>query len=54
VQKNRGKWSSLDGVTIFGWSGSAMLGGLLLDRCAASLPLSCSDSSCSVRTIVLA
>eukprot|EP00892_Ulva_mutabilis_P002491 jgi/Ulvmu1/12242/UM086_0033.1 len=32
----RGRWSSLDGVTIFGWSGSAMLGGYLLDRCGFS------------------
>lgn len=32
MQRHRGKWSCLDGVTIFGWSGSAVLGGMLLDR----------------------
>lgn len=32
VQDKRGRWSSLDGVTIFGWSGSALLGGYLLDE----------------------
>ena len=31
MQERRGRWSSLDGVTMFGWSGSAMLGGYLLD-----------------------
>lgn len=31
MQDRRGRWSSLDGVTVFGWSGSALLGGYLLD-----------------------
>lgn len=31
-QALRGRWSSIDGVTIFGWSGSALLGGVLIDR----------------------
>ena len=26
------RWSSLDSITGFGWSGSAMVGGLLIDR----------------------
>jgi hypothetical protein len=28
----RGRWSCVDGVTVFGWSGSALLGGYLVDR----------------------
>ena len=28
----RGRWNALDGVTRFGWSGSAVLGGYLVDR----------------------
>jgi hypothetical protein len=32
VQSLRGRWSSLDGVTAFGWSGSAFLGGALIDH----------------------
>eukprot|EP00475_Leptophrys_vorax_P031138 TRINITY_DN4709_c0_g1_i3.p1 TRINITY_DN4709_c0_g1~~TRINITY_DN4709_c0_g1_i3.p1 ORF type:complete len:505 (-),score=105.07 TRINITY_DN4709_c0_g1_i3:1442-2740(-) len=30
--RNRAKWSSLESITSFGWSGSAALGGLLADR----------------------
>ncbi|KAJ1463574.1 major facilitator superfamily domain-containing protein [Pelagophyceae sp. CCMP2097] len=33
----RGRWNAVDGVTRFGWSGSAMLGGWLLDRGGYSL-----------------
>ncbi|KAH8061803.1 major facilitator superfamily-like protein [Aureococcus anophagefferens] len=29
---DRGKWNAVDGVTRFGWSGSAVLGGYLVDR----------------------
>ena len=29
---SRGRWNALDGVTRFGWSGSAVLGGYLVDR----------------------
>ena len=32
VQAQRGRWSCIDGVTVFGWSGSALLGGYLVDR----------------------
>lgn len=32
VQAQRGKWSSIDGVTVFGWSGSALVGGSILDH----------------------
>jgi hypothetical protein len=32
VQKLRGRWSCLDGFTTFGWSGSAVIGGYILDR----------------------
>ena len=31
-KKRRGKWNALDSVTQFGWSGSAALGGVLLER----------------------
>ena len=31
-KKQRGKWNALDSVTQFGWSGSAVLGGVLLQR----------------------
>ena len=31
-QVSRGRWNSLDGVKILGWSGSALLGGVLLDK----------------------
>jgi hypothetical protein len=29
----RGRWAGVDGITAFGWSGSALLGGYLIDRC---------------------
>jgi len=29
---SRGRWNALDSVTSFGWSGSAMAGGALLDQ----------------------
>ena len=32
VQKSRGKWSAVDSIVAFGWSGSAFLGGILVDR----------------------
>lgn len=32
AKKDRGKWNSLDGITKFGWSGSAVLGGILVDQ----------------------
>lgn len=32
LQALRGRWSCIDGVTVFGWSGSALLGGYLVDR----------------------
>ena len=31
-QESRARWNSIDGVLIFGWSGSALLGGVLIDR----------------------
>eukprot|EP00941_MAST-03F_sp_MAST-3F-sp1_P002957 g2957.t1 len=31
-KKDRGKWNALDGVTRLGWSGSAFLGGWLIDK----------------------
>ena len=34
---SRGKWNAVDGVTRFGWSGSAVLGGYLVDRGGYSL-----------------
>jgi predicted MFS family arabinose efflux permease len=30
--KSRAKWSSLESLTSFGWSGSAVVGGILADR----------------------
>ena len=30
-QETRARWNSIDGVLIFGWSGSALLGGILVD-----------------------
>jgi hypothetical protein len=30
-KEHRGRWNSLDGITRFGWSGSAFLGGYLVD-----------------------
>merc|ERR1719210_1571006 len=30
-KKDRAKWNSLDSITRFGWSGSAVLGGILVD-----------------------
>ena len=32
VQKSRGKWSAVDSIVAFGWSGSAFIGGILVDR----------------------
>lgn len=32
VQESRARWNSLDGVLIFGWSGSAFVGGILVDK----------------------
>ena len=32
MQESRARWNSLDGVLIFGWSGSALLGGILVDK----------------------
>ncbi|KAL0019911.1 hypothetical protein WJX77_007083 [Trebouxia sp. C0004] len=29
---SRARWNSLDGVLIFGWSGTALLGGMLIDK----------------------
>lgn len=29
---SRGKWSSLESITSFGWSGSAVLGGIMADH----------------------
>ncbi|KAL3136845.1 hypothetical protein ABBQ38_005552 [Trebouxia sp. C0009 RCD-2024] len=31
-KESRARWNSLDGVLIFGWSGSALLGGILVDK----------------------
>jgi len=31
-KSSRGKWNAVDGVTQFGWSGSAFIGGLLIDK----------------------
>jgi predicted MFS family arabinose efflux permease len=31
-KSQRGRWSSLDAVTSFGWSGSALLGGFVISR----------------------
>ena len=30
AKKNRAKWNSIDNITRFGWSGSALLGGFLV------------------------
>ena len=32
MQSSRARWNSLDGVLIFGWSGTALLGGMLIDK----------------------
>ena len=32
MQGSRARWNSLDGVLIFGWSGTALLGGVLIDK----------------------
>lgn len=31
-KSQRGRWSSIDAVTNFGWSGSALLGGIVIRR----------------------
>ena len=31
-KKSRGKWNALESLNVFSWSGSALLGGLLIDR----------------------
>mmetsp|Transcript_17097 Transcript_17097/g.33353 ORF Transcript_17097/g.33353 Transcript_17097/m.33353 type:complete len:210 (+) Transcript_17097:132-761(+) len=31
-KKSRGRWNSIDSITRFGWSGSALLGGFLADK----------------------
>jgi len=31
-KKSRGKWNAADGITRFSWSGSAMIGGVLIDK----------------------
>ena len=36
-KKSRGKWNAFDSITSFGWSGSAVLGGILVDRYGYSL-----------------
>ena len=32
MQGSRARWNSLDGALIFGWSGTALLGGMLIDK----------------------
>ena len=32
AQKHRGKWNSVESIMIFGWSGSALVGGWLVDE----------------------
>ena len=32
LQKSRGKWSAVDSIAMFGWSGSAFLGGIMVDH----------------------
>jgi hypothetical protein len=32
LQKSRGKWSAVDSIASFGWSGSAFLGGVMVDN----------------------
>lgn len=32
LQESRARWNSLDGVLIAGWSGSALVGGILVDK----------------------
>ena len=32
MQENRGKWNSLEAVSNFGWSGTSLLGGLMIDH----------------------
>ena len=32
LKKDRAKWSSLESVSNFGWSGSALLGGAIIDH----------------------
>jgi hypothetical protein len=32
IKKNRAKWNALESLNTFSWSGSALLGGLLIDR----------------------
>ena len=32
ARENRGFWNAVDSITRFGWSGSAVLGGFLVDR----------------------
>ena len=38
-QKSRAKWNSLDAVTRLGWSASALIGGLILDKIDVGTPL---------------
>ena len=37
TKQDRGKWNAFDSITSFGWSGSAVLGGILVDRYGYSL-----------------
>ena len=37
-KKERGKWNSLESVNLFSWSGSAMLGGYLIDTACSRPP----------------
>jgi len=32
LKTSRGKWNAVDGVTRLSWSGSALVGGLLIDK----------------------
>ena len=32
LQENRAKWNSLEAVSNFGWSGTSLFGGLLIDH----------------------
>ena len=53
LQKERAKWNSLDSVVVFGWSGSAVLGGVLVDKCGFDITFCITAAMQGVGVLVL-
>jgi hypothetical protein len=51
-REERGRWQAFESVTSFGWSGSAALGGLLIDRCGYRAAL-CATGALQLLSIAL-